>query len=362
MIQAAIPLDIRIVLLAANASDGAAQVCPNVLVGRPDDPVALQELAQQCDVITFDHELVDPALLAGLERAGHTVLPSSCSMALAQDKRRQRRELGEIGVPMPISENVQTVDGLRRFGDRHGWPIVIKASWGGYDGRGVWVVNTADQAAEVWRSAQEQDIGLLVEEHLQLEREFAILLARRPNGEIALYPPIETVQQDGICRQLKVPSAIAREMVNEALELARAIAEHVGIVGILAIEMFVADGRILVNELAPRPHNSGHWSIDGAVTSQFEQHLRAVLDVPLGSTDATAPAVVMSNILGRGDGADPRDLLPRALAFPTIHVHLYGKEPRAGRKIGHITVLGTEMDSAARMADDAVRAIGGKAE
>ena len=345
-IQAAIPLDIDIVLLAADANDGAAQVNPRVLVGSPDDEAALQRLAAETDVITFDHELVDPAMLARLEAAGHTVWPSSSSMALAQNKRRQRQELGELGLPIPAWTTVDSLDDALAFGADHGWPIVLKASRGGYDGRGVWILEDARSAEVVIPSALAAGTTLLAEKFLPLDLEIAVLLARRPGGDIAMYPPIETVQRAGICRELRVPASIDPQLAASAMAIARRIAEHIEIVGILAVELFVSRGEIYVNELAPRPHNSGHWTIEGATTSQFEQHLRAVLDWPLGDTSLAGGSVVTINILGPDGVSDPRENLPNALAASSAHVHFYGKEAKSGRKIGHVTAVGTTIDQA----------------
>lgn len=360
MAQAAIPLDIRIVLLAADANDGAAQVVKDVIVGSPDDPAALRQLAEACDVITFDHELVDPVALAALEADGHAVWPTAASMALAQNKRRQRQELGDLGLPIPQWAEVDQVSDVIAFGEQHGWPVVLKASQGGYDGRGVWVLDSEAQAATVVQDALAHGTVLLVEEHLPLEMEMAVLLARRPNGELHLYPAIETVQQGGICRELRIPAGVPSDLADEALEMGRRIAEYVGIVGILAIEFFVSRGKLYVNELAPRPHNSGHWTIEGASTSQFEQHLRAVLDLPLGETALTAPGVVTVNLLGEGDARDPRCGLPAALAESAAHLHFYGKQARLGRKIGHVTALADTVGEAEDIAYRSVRALFGE--
>ncbi len=355
MAQAAIPLDIRIVLLAADAADGAAQVVRDVIVGAPDDPQALAALAAQCDVVTFDHELVPTVTLVELEANGHHVWPSSSSMALAQDKRRQRRELAAAGFPVPAYANLDTFEDVTVFGDRHGWPIVIKASRGGYDGRGVWIAGSRAEAKSVWEGAQRSATVLLAERLVPLDLELAVLVARRPSGGMVVYPPVETVQRDGICRELRVPADVPARLGEEAVRLAREIAELIGIAGIMAIEFFVSEGQLYVNELAPRPHNSGHWTIEGAATSQFEQHLRAILDLPLGSTKPVAGAVVTVNLLGDGDGSDPRSRLGEALAAADGHVHFYGKEARAGRKIGHVTAIADTVEragaSARRMAN-----------
>lgn len=353
MAQAAIPLDIRIVLLAASADDGAARVVPDVIVGEPDDADALADLARRCDVITFDHELVSPRLLEDLERRGHCVWPSSSTMSVAQDKRRQRTELSAAGMPVPSFAAIECLADVEALGARAGWPIVLKASRGGYDGRGVWIVENGAAARRVVEGADENGIDLLAERCLALDREFAVLVARRESGEVVTYPVTETVQQAGICRELRVPCTLPPILAREAAGIATTIAETYGVVGIMAVEFFLVGDRIFINELAPRPHNSGHWTIEGAATSQFEQHLRAVLDLPLGSTAPTAPAVVTINLLGPESGADPRDRLAAGLAIPEAHIHLYGKVALPGRKIGHVTATGESLTAARETATSA---------
>ncbi len=362
MAQAAIPLDIRLILLAASEDDGAAKVVPDVIVGSPDDPEKVRELAEACDVLTFDHELVDPPFLAELEAAGHVVWPSASTMALAQDKRRQRRELAEIGLPVPAFRDVESIDDVTSFAAEHGWPVVLKAIRGGYDGRGVWVVRDADEAARVIDEAHAAGLILLAEEHLDLDLELAVVTARRPNGDIAVWEPVETVQRDGMCNELVVPVAAETRLLAEAVALARKIVRHTEAVGVMAIEFFVAGGEIFINELAPRPHNSGHWTIEGSATSQFEQHLRAVLDLPLGDTQVLAPIVATENIVGPLDGSDPSDRLSAALAVRGANVHLYGKGARPGRKLGHVTVLGENRDEARQRAKLAVAQLTGEHE
>jgi len=359
MAQAAIPLNIELVLLAEHADDGAAKVVSEIIVGSPDDFQKLQELAERVDVVTFDHELVDPDVLAVLERDGVQVWPSSATMSLAQNKRRQRAELGAAGFPGPIFKDVDSFRDILVFGETNGWPIVLKASRGGYDGRGVWVVSDETEAQRVWDEAQNHGTILLAEQWLALDRELAVLVARRPSGETVVYPAVETVQRDGICNELRVPMTVDRAFAAEAENIARQIAEHIQSVGILAVEFFVADNRLLVNELAPRPHNSGHWTIEGAETSQFEQHLRAVLDLPLGGTDLMGDAVATVNVLGPADGSDPLDRLDRALAISGAHLHFYGKSARSGRKLGHVTVVGGAADDVLARANRAARILDG---
>jgi len=359
MAQAAIPLDIELVLLAARADDGAAKVVPEVIVGPPDDLARMRELAERVDVVTFDHELVDPAHLAALEENGFAIWPSSATMALAQNKRRQRAELGAAGFPVPAFRDVDAVGDLLAFGAEHGWPVVVKASRGGYDGRGVWVVADEAEARVVVAEALAHGTVLLVEQFLPLERELAVLVARRPSGEVAVYPAVETVQRDGVCNELRIPLASAGDHAHEAEAMARRIAQQTQAIGIMAVEFFVANDTLYVNELAPRPHNSGHWTIEGAQTSQFEQHLRAVLDLPLGATGLTGPAVATVNVLGPADGSDPAERLPDVLAMPGVHVHLYGKSARPGRKLGHVTVVGENADEVFARASRAAHMLDG---
>lgn len=360
MIGAAIPLDIHVVLLAERADDSAAQVCPDVLVGSPDDPALLRELAGRVDVVTFDHELVDPGLIAALEGAGVAVRPSAATMALAHNKRRQRAELAALGLPVPAFRNVDVDDDLLGFGEEQGWPVVAKASRGGYDGRGVWTLDDAGAARRLWEETRAAEVELLVETWLPLEKELAVLVARRPNGETAVYPAVETVQRGGICRELRVPAAVAPDVAAAAERYAVTIAEAIDAVGMLAVEFFVADGRLLVNELAPRPHNSGHWTIEGATTSQFEQHLRAVLDWPLGSTGLTGDAAATVNLLGPADGSEPWQRIGAALAVPGVHLHSYGKAARPGRKLGHVTCVADTIEGAVKAAREAALRLTGE--
>jgi 5-(carboxyamino)imidazole ribonucleotide synthase len=337
MAQAAIPLGIEITLLAASAEDGAAKVVPNVIVGAPDDPKRIRELAERVDVVTFDHELVDADLLEELEAEGHRVHPSPAVMRLAQNKRLQRQTMSDAGLPAPAWSPVGGLDGLERFASEHDWPVVVKSAQGGYDGRGVWVVENHDAAAALIEETAGSGIELLVEAHQTLQGELAVLVARNADGACQVFPATETVQRDGICHELHVPARFGPDVSHAAERIAMQIADRIGSTGILAIEFFVVDGQVLINELAPRPHNSGHWTIEGAEVSQFEQHLRAVLNWPLGSTDLVAGGVMTRNLLGPEDGGDPFARIPAALRSADAHIHWYGKDARPGRKIGHVT-------------------------
>ena len=339
MYQAAIPLGIRVRVLAERPDEAAALIAADVSLGSPRSVDDLTAFAAQCDVVTFDHELVDAV---ALERTGRAVWPSSAAVAVAQDKIHQRTLFTEHGFPVPPHRTVTDLAEVKAFGAEFGWPVVLKAARGGYDGRGVWVLAGEAEADREAPAILEQAAPVLAETWVPIERELAVLVARRPSGQMVTYPVVETVQRDGICHQLRVPAPVSADLAARATQLARDVAAAISVVGIMALELFVAGGEVIVNEIAVRPHNSGHFSIEGAVTSQFEQHLRAVLDWPLGGTGLTAPAVTTVNLLGASDGRDPQVLLPEALALPGVHVHLYGKSARPGRKLGHVTTLGPD--------------------
>lgn len=359
-LQAAIPLDLPIRLLADRPDDGAARVAADVVVGSPDDPAAVTAFAAGCEVVTFDHELVPPQCLQALVDAGACLRPSDATMRLAQNKRLQRETFARLGLPVPAFTFFDNDEASATTIQAIGVPIVIKAARGGYDGRGVWVLRSETEARETIRTLRARGIDLIAESWVPIEREFAILVARRPNGESVVYPLVETVQIDGICREILYPPRVAEPLIDQAEEIARIVAEAAGVVGILAVELFLAEGRLIVNEIATRPHNSGHYSIEGCVTSQFEQHLRAVLDWPLGATTPTAPAVATVNVLGGPENRNPVEALPSALAIEGVHVHLYGKQPRPGRKLGHVTVCHTDLQAARERARAAAACLTGE--
>lgn len=346
--QAAIPLGQSLKVLATSADDAAALVAPNVEIGHHADLEALKNFAQGCDVVTFDHEHVPGEHLRALAASGVSVQPGPDALLHAQDKLVMRRKLAELGLPVPPFAEVTSVGDALEFGAEHGWPCVLKTARGGYDGRGVWVLDTPDSAKRTVTELLESGSQLLVEQCVPLRRELAALVARSPFGQGAAWPLVETVQEDGICVQVLAPAPDASaELIEQAQDLALKIAESLDVTGVLAVELFETADGLVINELAMRPHNSGHWTIEGSRTSQFEQHLRAVLDYPLGSTEPTAPAVVMANLLGSPTelkmGVDER-LHHLFARYPHAKVHLYGKSERPGRKLGHITVLGDRMD------------------
>lgn len=332
-------LAVPVLVLAADRDEGVRGLAP-VLPGGPDDLGALRRLAERVDVVTFDHERVDVRHVAALEEAGHVVRPGSRALGFA-DKLVQREAFVAAGLPVPAFSRVAGAQDLTRFGEEHGWPLVLKLARGGYDGRGVVVEHGLEAAS---RLVGQPDTTWVAEPLLPLDAELAVLVVRRPGGEQVAYPPVTTVQVDGMCREVLAPVAVDQAIADRAAAVARTVAEHVGAVGVLAVELFVAGGQVLVNEVAPRPHNTGHPTIDGHATSQFENHLRAVLDWPLGPTALRAPAVAMVNVVGRA--GDPRARLPQALAAGDAHIHLYAKTARPGRKLGHVTALGADLDTA----------------
>jgi 5-(carboxyamino)imidazole ribonucleotide synthase len=349
--QAAISLDLKLLCLGAT-DDAAAGAGAPVLEGSGYDPVALAALAERCDVLTFEHELVDLAALAELEARGVRVRPSTAALALAVDKLHQRDTLSAMdGVAVPAYTRVGTVDEIDAFAAEHGWPLVLKARSGGYDGRGVWICPDAASAAQALADGRAAGLELYAEEAVAIAAEVAVLVARSPAGEVAVYPPVETFQVDGMCRSVVMPAPISDQLSGEIEALARTLAQQGGLEGLMAVELFLtADARVLVNELALRTHNTGHLHSEASATSQFEQHLRAVLDLPLGATTAVAPAAAMVNVVGPRDGSDPASHLRDALRVPGASVHLYGKGARPGRKLGHVTVCAETSEQALELA------------
>jgi 5-(carboxyamino)imidazole ribonucleotide synthase len=347
--QAAIALGQSLRVLAVSSDDGAALVTPNVALGHHTDLAALREFAKECDVVTFDHEHVPGEHIRALAAEGVTVLPGADALRYAQDKRAMRERLSSLGLPVPRWRPVEKPSDIADFAAEVGWPVVAKAVRGGYDGRGVWMLGPDDPVP---------DTELIVEERVPLRRELSAVVARSPFGQVAAYPVVETVQRDGICVEVLAPAPnLSEDLARAATRLAIEVATALDVVGILAVELFETADGLVVNELAMRPHNSGHWTIEGARTSQFEQHLRAVLDYPLGDTSLAAPVVVMANVLGGAEGGMSIDERLHHLfaAEPGARVHLYGKEVRPGRKIGHVTVLGEDLDDVRARAARAAR-------
>ncbi|GAA2455658.1 5-(carboxyamino)imidazole ribonucleotide synthase [Streptomyces macrosporus] len=340
--EAGIPLGVRFRLLSDTPQDSAAQVVRDVVVGDYRDLDTLRDFARGCDVITFDHEHVPTEHLRVLEAEGIPVRPGPDALVHAQDKGVMRARLTEIGIPCPRHRIVADPADVARFAaETGGWPVVLKTVRGGYDGKGVWVVRSEEEAAAPFRAG----VAVLAEEKVDFVRELAANVVRSPHGQAVAYPVVESIQVNGVCDTVIAPAPdLSPELSGQAQELALTVARELGVVGHLAVELFeTGDGRILVNELAMRPHNSGHWTQDGAVTSQFANHLRAVLDLPLGDPRPREPWTVMVNVLG-GDYPDMYQGYLHCMARdPRLKIHMYGKDVKPGRKVGHVTTYGDDL-------------------
>jgi 5-(carboxyamino)imidazole ribonucleotide synthase len=357
--QAAIALGQSLRVLSAGPDESAALVGADVLIGAHDDLAALRRVADGATVLTFDHEHVPTEHLRALEADGQRVAPGPAALVHAQDKLVLRQALADAGEPQPAWVEAHTVHDVTTFADEVGWPVVLKTPRGGYDGKGVFVVDGPDEVADLL----ERHGTLLAEERVAMVRELSAQVARSPFGQVAVWPVVETVQRNGVCAEVLAPAPdLPEELATAAQQLAVRIADRLGVVGMLAVELFETPDGVLINELAMRPHNSGHWTIEGARTSQFEQHLRAVLDYPLGDTTMTAPVAVMANVLGgaaaaedwSGPGLDER--VHHFMAhWPDVKLHWYGKGQRPGRKLGHVTALGDDLGEVRARAAAAAR-------
>jgi 5-(carboxyamino)imidazole ribonucleotide synthase len=351
MAQSAVGLGVPLRLLAEGPGVSAAQVVPDSIIGDYRDLDTLRKVAEGCAVVTFDHEHVPTEHLHTLTAEGHACRPGPEALVHAQDKAEMRARLSALDVPCPRHAVVSSPGDVAHFAATvGGFPVVLKTTRGGYDGKGVWVVGSEAESSAAFEAAAASDVRILAEEKVDFRRELSALVARSPSGQVAAYPVVESVQRDGICWEVLAPApALDGGLSLEAQRIAMKVAGELDVTGVLAVELFeTRTGRILVNELAMRPHNTGHWSMDGAVTSQFENHLRAVLDLPLGSPEPRAPWTVMVNILGGEDPDLSGDLYagyPHVFARdPKLRVHLYGKDVRPGRKVGHVTAYGDDLD------------------
>jgi 5-(carboxyamino)imidazole ribonucleotide synthase len=351
MAQSAVALGVPLRLLAEGPDVSAAQVVRDTTVGDYRDLDDLRRVAEGCAVVTFDHEHVPTEHLRALAAEGHACRPGPEALVHAQDKSVMRARLDELDTPSPrhrlVADPAEAVEFAASLG---GFPIVLKTTRGGYDGKGVWVVSSPEECADAFAVAASTGVAILAEEKVDFRRELSAVVARSPSGQVAAYPVVESVQRDGICSEVVAPApGLEEDLAIEAQQIAMRLASELDVTGILAVELFeTTTGRVLVNELAMRPHNTGHWSMDGAVTGQFENHLRAVLDLPLGSPATRARWTVMVNILGGDHGALSEDLYagyPHVLARdPALKVHLYGKDVKPGRKVGHVTAYGVDLD------------------
>jgi 5-(carboxyamino)imidazole ribonucleotide synthase len=356
---AALGIEFRV--LAASADDSAAQVVANPFIGSHEDLADLLAFAQGCDVITFDHEHVPPAFLEQIQATGVHVRPGPHALLCAQDKAHMRATLSQHDIPMPAWQVVRTMADVEAFAAQTHWPVVLKTSRGGYDGRGVWVVRDAAEAANVMGQPLPEQAVWLAEEHVAFERELSAQVARSPHGQAVAYPVVQTTQIDGMCAEVIAPCPqLDDDLAVHAQHIALRIAQVLDVTGMLAVELFATSNGVYVNELAMRPHNSGHWTIEGACTSQFENHLRAVLDWPLGDPSPRAKHAVMVNIVGT-DADDLTSAYRHVMARdPQVKVHLYGKLPRPGRKLGHVTLLGDNVSALIDRARHAAHFISGR--
>ncbi|WP_344294080.1 5-(carboxyamino)imidazole ribonucleotide synthase [Agromyces neolithicus] len=348
MIPAAIELGVDLRVLAEQGGMSAQLAADRI--GDYTDTATVLDFAREVDVVTFDHEHVPQDVLRALVDSGVQVHPGPDALRFAQDKLLMRERLSELGLPVPDWAKVETLGELDEFIASHNGVAVVKTPRGGYDGKGVRVVRGAAEVAEWFATIAEDGRpgALLVEELVEFRRELAQLVARRPSGEVAAWPVVETLQVGGVCSEVIAPAPrSAGKLADVAADVALTIAEGLGVTGVLAVELFeTTDDRVLVNELAMRPHNSGHWSMDGSTTGQFEQHLRAVLDLPLGGTGSHGEWSVMVNVLGGPVEGALTDRYAEAMSgHPTVKVHNYGKAPRPGRKIGHVTATGDDLDT-----------------
>ena len=354
MAPAATAMGVTLRVLVESPEASAALAAHETVVGLPGDPEAVKALLAEPrpDVITWEHEHIPAEVFALAVKAGVPARPGASALLFARDKIAMRERLDSLGLPMPSWRPVESEDEVEAFLAVHGGVGVLKTSIGGYDGKGVRIVRNPAEADDWLAAAADGGPPLLVEEKVAYDREVAIQVARRPSGEMRFWPLVESIQLEGVCSEVIAPApGLTPALQAEAERIGRLVATELDITGVLAVEMFDVGGRLLVNELAMRPHNSGHWSIEGSVTSQFEQHLRAVLDWPLGDTVALAPVTVMANVLG-GAREDLVTAWP-GMTDPGIKVHLYGKGVSMGRKLGHVTCMGDRVDDVRRRAAEA---------
>ncbi len=349
MQQAAVALDVELVVLLEDPSSGAGTAIPRHVVGPPNSEERIRELASLTDVVTVDHEVLDLALMSRLADDGIVLRPEAATLATAADKLGQKALFERAGALSPEFSEIRSAAEFASARDQMG-PVVLKLARGGYDGRGVWVDPEPETVAKVIERATRDSVPVFVERAVVPPPvELAVLVCRNPSGATVIYDPVRTFQVDGMCREVRAPAGLSPSMARAARDLAGVVVATAGAIGIMAVEMFLDGEDLLVNEIAPRPHNSGHHTIDAAITSQFENHLRAVLDLPLGNPALRAAAATV-NLVGR-NGVDPRQLLGGALAVDAdARVHLYDKAPREGRKIGHVTVCDDDAERAAKRA------------
>lgn len=358
MTPPAIALGFQLHVLAE--AEGSSAALATTMVGDYTQLDVVREFAKTVDVITFDHEHVPLHILQSLEADGFSVQPPAKALAFAQNKLHMRARLAQLDLPMPAWREIHAPANLDEFIAEHGGVAILKTPIGGYDGKGVRVVRSSADAADWFANIDSLGGALLAEEKVSFTRELAQLSARNSSGDFVTWQLVETRQDSGVCAIVISPAPNANQAVlDHAARIARTVSEGLGVTGVLAVEMFeTTDGRLLINELAMRPHNSGHFSIEGSATSQFEQHLRAVLNLPLGDTSASATHAVMVNLLGVDDQNDFVGNFAKAMAeHPVAKLHTYGKSARKGRKMGHVTVLAETLESALDVAQAAAEVL-----
>lgn len=355
---AALPLGCDVLFLEREANGPAAWFAPRLMVGDWRDPETLTRFAEQVDVITLENEFVCATQLAALEESGHRVFPTAASIASVQDKLVQKQILAAAGLPVAASRAVGSIDNVADAAKDFGWPLLLKARRNGYDGKGNVTLRSLADIPRGWMKLSGAG-GLLVEAFWPFRKELAVIVTRGRQGELVTYPVAETIQRDHVCHEVRAPADIDPTLAARATEIARGAVTAVGGIGSFGVEMFLGEsGEIAINELAPRVHNSGHYTIEACACSQFENHVRAVLGWPLGSTRMIAPAAAMLNLLGTQCGSGHPFGVERALSVPGAHVHLYGKARcEVGRKMGHITALGQTTREAVEIARQAANSI-----
>ncbi len=350
---AALQLGITPRLMAEDSGDSAALAAPDASFRHPD---ALSSFAELCEVVTFEHERVDLGMIEYMEEAGTIIRPGTKALRAAMDKAHQRRILLNRGFNVPPFAELRGPDDVIDFVGMFGWPTVIKSvRSGGQAERGAWVVDNQSDALRVMAEQFERE--LLIEAFQPIVKELVVVVARRPGGNARCYPVSETVNVEGVCKEIRSPAAIGSRVATEAMETARKIADELDAQGVIAVEFFLTTAGLVVNEIAARPHNAGHHTIENAPTSQFENHVRAILDLPLGPTHALNKASVTINVIGGMDPVNPADHLHEALAVEGAHIHLYGKRPRPNRKLGHVTAVGDDMEQVRELARRAEAAL-----
>jgi len=350
--QAATPLGFAAKIMVQKLPDALPGLADQATEGNWNDPSASLKFAQTVDVVTLENEFVNPESLAAIEAAGIPLYPNHSCIKLIQDKWRQKEALISRGIPVVVCEAVQEMSQVVAFAGQNGWPVVLKRRFQGYDGKGNATIYSEPELAPAWKRLTVNDSGLFVEAFCPFQRELAVMVCRSPSGQLAVYPVVDTIQKDHICHIVKAPSSLSVELKTRIQDIAVDAVTAVGGIGAMGVELFLTEnGSILVNELAPRVHNSGHYTIEACHCSQFENHIRAILDLPLGSPDMIHPAAVMVNILGQGDGSSVPAGFSDALRVKGAHLHLYGKSSSSrGRKMGHVTAIGDSIEEAERTA------------